>query len=335
MKTGLRLAFVLLCVTASSALGQPWRSGGKPVATYTIKVGGSALQVDFTAGDFDLPRQDIVNRIQKAAFAVSTYYGRFPVPRARVLVLPVGGESGVVQGTTWGDMDGFPGFTRLRIGQHTTKADLAADWTITHELVHMAFASMPDDLSWLEEGIATYVEPIARVQAGELTAEKVWGDMMAGMPNGEPEVGDGGLNANHSWGRTYWGGALFCLVADIEIRKQTKNRKGLQDALKAIVAAGGTIDKEWPIEKLLRIGDSATGTKVLEEMYASWSVAPKSVDLDKLWGELGVLRSGSHISFNPVAPMSRIRVMLTAPQESTVSKPASIPAAVPGGIAGH
>ena len=26
----------------------------------------------------------------------------------------------LLQGTTWGDMRGFPGFTRLRIGQHTT-----------------------------------------------------------------------------------------------------------------------------------------------------------------------------------------------------------------------
>ncbi len=41
--------------------------------------------------------------------AVVVYYGRFPVARARILIVPVAGESGIVQGTTWGDMDGFPG----------------------------------------------------------------------------------------------------------------------------------------------------------------------------------------------------------------------------------
>jgi hypothetical protein len=41
---------------------------------------------------------------------------------------------------------------------------------MTHELVHTALASLPDDRRWMEEGNATYIEPIARTQAGELSA---------------------------------------------------------------------------------------------------------------------------------------------------------------------
>jgi hypothetical protein len=37
---------------------------------------------------------------------------------------------------------------------------------------------------------------------------------------------------------------MFCLVADVEIRRATGNRKGLQDALRAIVAAGATINTD-------------------------------------------------------------------------------------------
>jgi len=33
-------------------------------------------------------------------------------------------------------------------------------------------------------------------------------------------------------GPHYWGGALFCLQADLEVRKRTGNAKGLQDALR-------------------------------------------------------------------------------------------------------
>ena len=58
------------------------------------------------------------------------------------------------------------------------------------------------------------------------------------MPKGLPAAGDRGLDYTPTWGRTYWGGALFCLLADIDIRKRTSNRFGLQDALRAIVAAG-------------------------------------------------------------------------------------------------
>ena len=85
---------------------------------------------------------------------------------------------------------------------------------------------------WIEEGISVYVEPIARVQAGQLSAERMWSDVVRDMPQGEPEPDDRGLDHTHTWGRTYWGGAMFCLVADVRIRQQTGNRKGLQDALR-------------------------------------------------------------------------------------------------------
>jgi hypothetical protein len=127
------------------------------------------------------------------------------------------------------------------------------------------------------------------------------------MPQGEPAPGDQGLDHTHTWGRTYWGGALFCLEADVEIRRQTGNRKGLEDALRAIADAGGTIDQDWPIDKAFAIGDKATGTQVLSTMYAQWKDAPVTVDLDKLWSELGVRRSGDGVEFVPGAPEAAIR----------------------------
>ena len=141
-----------------------------------------------------------------AASAITTYYGRFPVERARVLIVPVPDRSGIVQGTTWGDMAGWPGMTRFRIGQHATTEDLKDDWMMTHELDHMAFPSLPDDQHWMEEGLATYIEPIARVQTGELQPKQIWHDMVRDMHKGEPAEGDQGVDHTHTWGRTYWGG---------------------------------------------------------------------------------------------------------------------------------
>jgi hypothetical protein len=276
-------------------------------STQTLNIGGSALQVDFAAGALDLTPAQILPWIQRAANAVTVYYGRFPVPRARILVVPVADREGILQGTTWGDMRGMPGFTRIRLGQHTTEKDLAEDWTMTHELVHMTFPGMPDDQHWMEEGLATYIEPIARVQAGELSASRVWRDMIDGMPKGEPAPGDRGMDQTHTWGRTYWGGALFCLVADVNIRKQTQNRKGLRDALRAIVAAGGTIDHDWPLMTALEVGDRATGTTVLTDQYKQWSTSPMPVDLTKLWSDLGVSAGGNGVQLNPHAPLAQIR----------------------------
>lgn len=288
----------------------PWWN--PPIAsTETIHANGGQVQVDFAEGPLDLTPAQILPWVQRAIHAITVYYGRFPVSRARVLILPVADRKGVMQGTTWGNIHDFPGFTRIRLGQHTTIQDLNEDWMMTHELDHLAFPSMPDDQHWMEEGLATYIEPVARVQAGELSAAQIWNDMLDGMPKGEPEPGDRGLDRTHTWGRTYWGGALFCLVADIDIRKQTGNRKGLQDALRAIVAAGGTIDHDWTLPQALEIGDKATGTRVLSEQYRQWSQSPSPVDLPKLWKDLGVAHGADGAVFDSRAPLAAIREAIT------------------------
>jgi predicted metalloprotease with PDZ domain len=178
-------------------------------------------------------------------------------------------------------------------------------------MVHLAFPSVPEEHHWIEEGSATYIEPIARARAGDLTPEKVWGDLIDGLRQGLPRPGDRGLDFTATWGRTYWGGALFCLLADIEIRKRTGNKKGLEDALRAILKAGGTIESEWPLTRTLEIGDRATGVAVLRELYDKMKASPAPVDLDALWKELGVERRNGKIEFNDRAPLAASRKAIT------------------------
>ncbi|MGO9433564.1 MAG: hypothetical protein ACLPH3_08545 [Terracidiphilus sp.] len=301
---------LVACMSGTVCAAQPGR-GVEIAQSRQIKIGDAVVQVDIGRGALDLPIDAVIAHIQAAISAVTTYYGRFPVAKARILVIPVEGRHGILQGTTWGDMGGFEGFTRIRIGQHTTAQDLAEDWMMTHELVHMAFPSLPDDQHWMEEGQATYIEPIARVMTGELKEQQIWQDMFRDMAKGEPGPGDEGLDHTHTWGRTYWGGAMFCLVADVAIRRETGNRKGLQDALRAVVAQGGTIDHEWDLPKALALGDQATGTHVLTRMYAEWKDAAVPVDLPKLWEELGVRSSGDGIELVSTAPLASVREAIT------------------------
>jgi hypothetical protein len=282
----------------------PWR---QPVASSkTITIDNSTIQVDMAAGTLDLPHDAIIHWITRAAQAVTTYYGRFPVPSDRIFVQPSQG-SGVGGGTTWGDVGGSPAFTRIHVGEHTTQAQLNDDWMMTHELVHTALPSLPDDNHWLEEGTAVYIEPIARVQAGQLKQESVWHDMIRDMPQGQPRDGDGGLDHTHTWGRTYWGGAGFCLLADVELRKQTRNRYGLQQALRAVLAAGGNISQNWYILPTLLTADKATGTHVLTTLYKSMADKPVPIDFDSLWQQLGVTAANGTITYNSKAPLAAIR----------------------------
>ena len=309
----------------SIACAQPGR-GLTIAASRDLEFVGGTIHVDFAAGSLDLSQDQILAHIHDAATAVAAYYGHLPVERDRILVVPVPGGRGIEHGTTWGDMAGFPAMTRIHIGQHTTEGDLKDDWMITHELVHTAFPSLPDDQHWMEEGLATYIEPIARVMTGELTARQVWEDMVRDMPKGQPQEGDRGLDQTHTWGRTYWGGALFCLVADVEIRRETHNRKGLRDALRAVVEHGGTIDHDWDLPRALAVGDEATGTRVLTEQYAKWKGSPAKVDLDKLWADLGIHHNGDEIEFIGNAPLAEIREAIahsSAASSAMVSSAAS------------
>jgi hypothetical protein len=307
---------VLTCMSGEGCTAQPGR-GVEIAQSRQIKIGDAVVQVDLARGAMDLPVDTVIAHIQAAISAVTTYYGRFPVAKARILVIPVEDRHGILQGTTWGDMGSFQGFTRIRIGQHTTAAELAEDWMMTHELVHMAFPSLPDDQHWMEEGQATYIEPIARVMIGELKAQQIWQDMFRDMSKGEPGPSDEGLDHTHTWGRTYWGGALFCMEADVEIRRETGNRKGLQDALRAVVAQGGTIDHEWKLPQALAIGDEATGTHVLTRMYAEWKDNAVPVDLPKLWNELGVRANGDGIELVSTAPLASVREAITKERQSS------------------
>lgn len=305
------VVFAILSLSPVAALEQSQRAAPKIASSETIHSGEALLQIDFGEGSFDLPRSAIVQRVQSVADAVTRFYGRFPVTRTRILILPVAGRHGVLQGTTWGNRDGFAAYLRIRIGTATTAAELVDDWILTHEMVHTALSSLPDDQHWLEEGLASYIEPFVRMSAGEMSPETMWAGMVRGMPNGEPAPGDMGLNHTHTWGRTYWGGALFFLVADMKIRRETKNRAGLPHTLRAIVAAGATIDTEMPVAKILAIGDAATKAHVLEEMYRQWSDAPVAVDLPDLWKQLGVRSTGDSVAFDATAPLAAVRSSIT------------------------
>jgi hypothetical protein len=294
-----------------AAFQPPWR---QPVASsQTLTITGSTIHLDLGEGPLDLPHDAITSWVRRAAEAVAKYYGRFPVSSTRILVLPSSGR-GVHNGTTWGNVGGSPAFTRIRVGEHTTRQQLDEDWMMTHELIHLALPSLPDDNHWLEEGTAVYVEPIARVQSGQLDQQLVWADMIRNMPQGNPTRGEGGLDQTHIWHRTYWGGAGFCLLADIELRKQTHNRLGLQQALRAIVNAGGTIDHDWPIDRTLAAADKGTATEVLTQLYNRMSNSAVPIDFNSLWIQLGVAPSGTAtVIYNDKAPLAEIRKAIFSP----------------------
>lgn len=284
-----------------------------------IPVGTATLQIGFAPGEFSLPQDQILDWIKASARAVSIYYGGFPVRSARVLVVPVAGR-GVHRAQAFG----YHGpAIRLMVGIGTTAADLKADWKAVHEMVHLALPEQNEQQLWLSEGLAVYVESIARVQAGDLTAERIWSDFVRDMPKGQPALDDGGLDVTHTWGRTYWGGAIFCLLADVEIRQRTGGRLGLQQAMRGVVKAHGNLSQQWPFMRILEIADAATGTDVMHSLYQRLRANPEPADLDGLWQKLGIRRDGDGVAFDDSAPLAAVRRAITAENQPAPLAPSS------------
>lgn len=272
-------------------------------ATRDLSVDGVKLHVDLGDAGFSAGSETLFTWVQRSARIVAAYYDAFPVSEATIEVRPREG-SGVQGGSTYANPDAL---IRIRVGREVTDGQLRNDWVMVHEMTHLALPDVGEEHMWLSEGLATYVEGIERVQAGNRTEEDVWAEEMRQMPRGLPQPGDEGLDRTHTWARTYWGGALFCLMADVDIRRRTHNAKGLQDAVRAIAHASGGLRAEWPIEQVLRTGDAAVGTPSLEELYAKMKTSAYSPDLVALWRELGVEADGDTVRLSDAAPLADVR----------------------------
>ena len=292
---------LLLCSFAAFAADGP--------TTRAIEAEGASVRVDFQSTNLKHGVVPVVAWIRRSMAIVARYYGQFPAKQLRIQVIVRDGNR-VRHGTTYGAS--VP-FIRLQLGRNVTADELRNDWVLVHEMVHLALPEVGDDHLWFTEGLSTYIEGIARVHAGDLPASRVWAEQVRSMPKGLPAPGDKGLDRTHTWGRTYWGGALFCLLADVEIRKKTANRLGLRDAMRAVLRQTGGMAFNVPIERVLKIGDEATNTTVLQDLYAQMKDEPVSPDLQELWQQLGIQLQDDSVKFQGDARLAATREAIMTP----------------------
>jgi len=300
-----RALLLLALLSGPPGCMKPAAGNGEDSGT-SLTVGGGTIDVALDPG-VALPRAAVMRWVRRAAEAVAGYYGRFPVARILVSVAP-GGDEPVNGGVTYAARE-----IDVRISREATAADLDSDWVLTHEMFHLAFPNLDDKYLWMMEGLADYLEPIARARAGQWRAEEVWRDFAEGSPRGEPRRGDRGLDHAPSRDRIYWGGNTYWLMADLRIRERTDNEKSVDDAVRAILDAGGDGNSHWEFAQVLATGDRATGTEVLTELHREFGMKPGRVDLDALWKRLGVVYAAGAVTFDEKAPLATIRAAITAP----------------------
>ncbi|HET6249720.1 MAG TPA: hypothetical protein VFE47_18670 [Tepidisphaeraceae bacterium] len=267
---------------------------------------GSKIDLTITPGKLNVTDADIVNWVRRSAMAHVHYFGHFPIPHAHITILAA--EVGPI-GDGLTTNEGI----RITVGPEAHKADLDNDWIMVHEMFHLAFPDMDDRYIWLREGLASYLEPFARARVGTIAIDQVWKDLYEGLPQGQPQPGDRGLDNTHTRESVYWGGSMFCFLADLRIREQTHNAKSLDTAMRAILDQGGNRFAHWTMDQVLKSCDQSTGTTVMSDLYKEMGNKPKTVDLHALWKRLGVRVVHGRVIYDNTAPLAQIRVSMTEP----------------------
>ncbi len=275
----------------------------QPVTTLLALPGGE-IELQFTPDFSALQRAAAQAWVQRCADVVVRYFGRFPVPAVELLLQGRTGD-GVVGGATLAEPSLH---IRVRVGRDTTAEQFRADWVLVHEMVHLALPRVPRPQRWLHEGAATYIETVARARAGLLQAAHVWRGWAKHMPQGQPRAGDQGLDHTPTWARTYWGGAMFFLQADVRLRQRGTPARGLQQAMQGVLAAGGDYRVAWDAERIFAAADAALGQTTLSDMYARMKDQPSPADLVALWRELGV----DGATLRDDAPLAAVRRAILA-----------------------
>jgi len=161
---------------------------------------------------------------------------------AALLLVPVDGAR-IRGGTTWAHRGAA---IRILFGRDSTEEVLRRDWVMVHEMVHTALPDLNYRYAWLSEGWLSMSSDRAGAGGRPHRAGCLAGDD-ARHAEGPAAAGDQGLDNTAHWGRQILGRPMFCLLADVEIRKRTDNRLGLQDAMRGVLAAAAITRKTGPI----------------------------------------------------------------------------------------
>jgi hypothetical protein len=91
----------------------------------------------------------------------------------------------------------------------------------------------------------------------------------------------------------------------------------LDDAARAILAAGGDTSVRWTIERTLATADEALDRPQLGPLYAEHAGAEVTVDLPALWRRLGVRQVADRIVFDEQAEWAHVRRAISSPLSAT------------------
>jgi hypothetical protein len=277
------------------------------------------LRLAILPGDWMLPAAELVTWVQRTAETQANFWDGFPAPGMLVTLVPRPAAARVGYGRV---VPGGGATMAIEVGTRSSRAALYDDWVLVHEFIHSAMPFVTGRAGWLMEGVATWFEPIIRARAGWKSEADVWREWIESMPRGAAAFEQGIARGS---GSVYWSGALFMLLADIEIRRATSGARGLEDCLRGVLREGGHAALRWPLALYIQRCDAALGGRYLGPLVDRFVERGERVDLAALWRSLGVSLEGGVVRFDETAPLAAIRRQIVMGNPARPQRRVSMP----------
>jgi hypothetical protein len=278
------------------------------------------LHVAILDGVSDGSNRDLVDWVRRTAEAEANYWQGFTARHMLVGLVPTGTRGPAGYGRT---VSGGGASVMVEVGRQVDRRRLFNDWVLVHELVHTGMPYLMRRATWFMEGAATYAEPVIRARAGWKSEEEVWKEWLDNMPRGQDAFARGLMNA--SGRENYWSGALFMLIADIELRRRTDGERGLEDCLAGALWSGLDATQRVAVQDYAAACDRAAGTTAVSDLLVRYYARGEVFDLAAYWTQLGVALVDGRVVLDDAAPLARWRRLIVPGSSSRPPRPVKLP----------
>jgi hypothetical protein len=267
-----------------------------------IEVPGARLYVVMIDSPLPRIRESLIRWIERAAYAITTVYGVFPVAQLQVIVSPTPRGNKPVP---WAYVarGGGPA-VHLFVRPKFAAGEFMRDWSVVHEMSHLFLPYLEWGDAWLVEGLPTYYQNVAMARGGLIPPEEAWRRLYAGFEiardvGSEYTVYEAGqrLGRRGLYRRVYWGGAAYMLAADLRLRELSGGKSALGDVLQEIRRCCLNGSYRWPAEDFVDRLDEVSGTKVFSSLFEQEITSRRFPDYQSVYDHLGIEILGGHPIF--------------------------------------
>lgn len=276
-----------------------------------IDVPGGRWELAILAGQVRANDEQLQAWITRAAQEVAGVdpSGQLPRERLSILLVPTPSAEPAPFGRL---LHSEPRSVAILVGQRAPGPDFGDDWLATHELMHSLHPRFDPAIPYLSEGIAAYYQCLGPIRSGRQSAASMWGVLARGVQTGKVEAQGYSLpeasrlmHRLPAYGAVYWGGALFALELDLELRRGSEGRVGLSEVLRRLRGRPSVTLKDFG-----RGVDEVAGAPLWAAVAAKHRQGQALARSEALLGALGILPAG----LDDEAPAAAWRARLAAPE---------------------